>query len=132
MREDPLKAFEVKPFETITAGGPDPKKWHIPKRLVNGEREVCGPGTRVLCPNPLCRAHVATFKGSLYTAQELVPLDILEFVSGQERKQGEKCRCKRCGTAYMDRLAFLAARKVHGYARRSGVGIRVHTEHGWI
>lgn len=71
-------------------------------------------GTKITCPE--CGSHIATVKRNLDIG-EMSNVNDFEFVSGHEKRNGDRADCMMCGTPYIG----------HQYNR----GHCIHTEVGW-
>lgn len=86
---------------------------------------VARKGTRIFCPDPLCRVHIATFRYELLSGCPSIGIDLFDFAPGQAREAGDGAICKTCGTPFM-----------RDETRRTRRGLEVHrklfTDAGWI
>lgn len=96
----------------------------VPHHILRPMDVAARKGTRLICSNGGCRAHVATFKQTLMCGAPFLGVDLFEWQPGQNRDAGSGSICNKCGAPFMQDT--LVASKP-GYRDR-----KFHTDIGWI
>lgn len=82
-------------------------------------------GTRLICPNPKCRVHIATFRYGIYRGIPNLGLDVLTFEPDQRRENGSSAICFTCAEPFMRTEAGLVDGKPASW-------YAMHTDAGWV
>jgi len=88
-------------------------------------RTLVRAGTRLVCPNPLCRAHVATFRYDVLRGAPGMDPRWFRFEPGQTREVGSPAICFTCTEQVMKAEVGLIDGK-------SASWFSMHTDNGWI
>lgn len=94
-------------------------------RVVESGKVVARRGSGLFCPNPDCRAGIATFRRDLLAGAPDIGVDLFLWASGQARIAGDGATCHVCKTVFMREVTGVD--QLGAYVKRE-----FFTQHGWV